>query len=149
MLKAIDEFGNYAFILTLKGKYIKPLLETSAANYGHGGLLHPSGLKYTITLPKQVQKVKDEKVIQKGERVTDIKVWENGKWVEIDDNKEYSILTNSFIAQKGGDGFFWFSKYGTDFQNTYATFYSIMSEEVDEKKELTPKEKDGRLVVVH
>ena len=149
MLKAIDEFGNYAFILTLKGKYIKPLLETSAANYGHGGLLHPSGLKYTITLPNQIQKVKDEKVIKKGERVTDIKVWENGKWVEIDNNKEYSILTNSFIAQKGGDGFFWFSKYGTNFQNTYATFYSIMSEEVDEKKELTPKEKDGRLVVVH
>jgi 5'-nucleotidase len=149
MLKAIDEFGNYAFILTLKGKYIKPLLETSAANYGHGGLIHPSGLKYTIELPKQVQKVKDEKVIQKGKRVTDVKVWQEGKWVEIDETKEYSILTNSFIAQKGGDGFFWFSKHGTNFQNTYATFYSIMSEEVDEKKELTPKEKDGRLVVVH
>jgi len=149
MLKAIDEFGNYAFILTIKGQYLKPLLETSASRYGHGGLLHASGLKYTIELPKQMQKIKAEKVIQKGERVTDVKVWQNEKWVEIDEKKEYSILTNSFMAEKGGDGFFWFSKYGTDFQNTYATFYSIMSEEVDEKKELTPKEKDGRLIVVH
>ena len=149
MLKAIDEFGNYAFILTIKGKYIKPLLETSASRYGHGGLLHASGLKYTIELPKQMQKIKNNKVIQKGERVKDVKVLQEGKWEDIDENREYSVLTNSFIAQKGGDGFFWFSKYGTDFQNTYATFYSIMSEEVDEKKELTPKEKDGRLVIVH
>lgn len=149
MLKAIDEFGNYAFILTLKGKYIKPLLETSASRYGHGGLLHASGLKYTIVLPKQMQKIKSEKVIKKGERVKDIKILQNGLWVEVDEKKEYSILTNSFIAQKGGDGFFWFSKYGTNFQNTYATFYSIMSEEVDERKELTPNGKDGRLTIIH
>lgn len=148
MLKAIDEFGNYAFILTMKGKYIKPLLETSASNYGHGGFIHPSGLKYTIVLPKQLQKVEDEKVIQKGERVKDIKVLQNNKWIDVDPNRDYSILTNSFIAQKGGDGFFWFKKYGKDFKNTYATFYSIMSEEIDNKKELTPKEKDGRVKIV-
>ena len=149
MLKAIDEFGNYAFILTMKGKYLKPLLETSASNYGHGGFIHPSGLKYTIVLPKQLQKVEDEKVVQKGERVKDVKILQDSKWVKIDPKRDYSILTNSFIAQKGGDGFFWFKKYGTDFQNTYATFYSIMSEEINSKKELTPKEKDGRVVVVH
>ena len=115
----------------------------------NGGLLHASGLKYTIGLPKQMRKIKNNKVIQKGERAKDVKVLQEGKWEDIDENREYSVLTNSFIAKKGGDGFFWFSKYGTDFQNTYATFYSIMSEEVDEKKELTPKEKDGRLVIVH
>jgi len=90
-----------------------------------------------------------KKVIQKGERVTDVKIWQDRKWVEIDKNKEYSILTNSFIAQKGGDGFFWFSKYGTNFQNTYATFYSIMVEALEEQKELTPKAKDGRITVIH
>jgi len=61
MLHEVDEFGNYAFILTLKGQYLKPLLETSAANYGRGGFLHPSGLKYTIDLSKPMQKIKDEK----------------------------------------------------------------------------------------
>ena len=149
MLKEIDEFGNYAYLLTLKGKYIKEMLEHSAAEYKEGGFMQVSGLKYTVSLPKTVQKIKDEKIVVQGNRVTEEKILQNGKWVEIEPEKEYSVLTNSFIALKGGDGYYWFKKYGTDAQNTYATFYSIMSEEVDEKKELTPKEKDGRIVVVH
>ena len=149
MLKEIDEFGNYAYLLTLKGKYLKPILEHSAAEYKKGGFMQVSGLKYTIVLPNKVQKIKEEKVIQKGERVTEIKILENEKWVEVDPEKEYTILSNSFITQQGGDGYFWFNKYATDAQNTYATFYSIMAEEIDEKKELTPGEKDGRLTVIH
>ena len=149
MLKAIDEFGNYAYLLTLKGKYIKPILEHSAANYGEGGFMQVSGLKYTVLLPKKLQKIKDESIVEEGERVTEIKVLYENKWVDVEMDKEYTILSNSFIAQKGGDGYFWFHKYGTDFQNTYATFYSIMAEEAGEKKELTPKEKDGRIVVIH
>jgi 5'-nucleotidase len=149
MLKEIDEFGNYAYLLTLKGKYLKPILEHSASEYGKGGFMQVSGLKYTVVLPNKLQKTQDEKVVQKGERVTEIKVLENGKWVEVDPKKEYTVLSNSFITQKGGDGYFWFNKYGTDPQNTYATFYSIMAEEIDEKKELTPPEKDGRITVIH
>jgi 5'-nucleotidase len=149
MLKEIDEFGNYAFILTLKGKYIQSILEKSAANYGKGGLMHASGLRYTITLPNTLQKVVDAKIVQKGKRVTEAKILQNGKWVEIDPNKEYSVLTNAYVAQQGGDGYFWFATYGTDFQNTYATLASIMAEEIDEHKELTPKQKDGRLIIIH
>ena len=149
MLKEIDEFGNYAYLLTLKGEYLKPILEKSAANYGHGGLLHASGLKYTIELPKEKQVTKDEKILKKGNRVKDIKVLKKGQWVDLDIKKEYTLVINSFIGREDGDGFFWFRKYGTDIQNTYATFYSIMSEEIDEKKELTPKEKDGRLIILH
>ena len=149
MLKEIDEFGNYAYLLTLKGKYLKPILEHSAAEYGKGGFMQVSGLKYTVVLPNRLQKIDGERVIQKGERVTEIKVLEDGKWVDVDSQKEYTVLSNSFITQKGGDGYFWFNKYGTDPQNTYATFYSIMAEEIDEKKELTPKECDGRVTVVH
>jgi len=149
MLKEIDEFGNYAFILTLKGEYVQAILEQSAANYGRGGLMHASGLKYTIKLPNKLQKVEGGKVVQKGERVIEAKILQNGKWVEIDPKKEYSVLTNAYIAQQGGDGYFWFSTYGTHFQNTYATLASIMAEEVYEHKELTPKDKDGRLVIIH
>ena len=149
MLQEIDEFGNYAYLLTLQGKYLKPILEHSAAEYGEGGFMQVSGLKYTVVLPNTLQKTKEDKVIQKGERVTEIKVLQNGKWIDVDTEKEYTILSNSFITQKGGDGYFWFLKYGTDPQNTYATFYSIMAEEVDEKKELTPNERDGRITVVH
>ena len=149
MLKEIDEFGNYAYLLTLKGKYLKPILEHSAAEYKKGGFMQVSGLKYTVLLPHKVQKIKDGKVVQKGERVTEIKVLENRKWIDVDLEKEYTVLSNSFITQQGGDGYFWFNKYATDTQNTYATFYSIMAEEIDENKELTPGEKDGRLTVVH
>ena len=149
MLKEIDEFGNYAYLLTLKGKYLKPILEHSAAQYGKGGFMQVSGLKYTVVLPNRLQKTKDESVIQKGKRVSEIKVLQNGKWVDVDPEKEYTILSNSFITQKGGDGYFWFHKYGTDARNTYATFYSIMVEAINEKKELTPKKRDGRVTVIH
>jgi len=149
MLKEIDEFGNYAYLLTLKGKYIKEILEHSASQYKKGGFMQVSGLKYKIELPRKMQKIKDEAVIEKGERVTEAKILQNGKWVDIEPEKEYSVLTNSFIALKGGDGYYWFKKYGTNTQNTYATFYSIMAEEINEKKELTPKGRDGRIVVVH
>lgn len=149
MLKEIDEFGNYAYLLTLKGKYITEILEHSAEQYKKGGFMQVSGLKYTVELPKKIQKIKEEKVIVPGERVTKAKVLQEGKWVDLDPEKEYTVLTNSFIVLKGGDGYYWFKKYGSDPQNTYATFYSIMAEEVSEHKELTPKEKDGRVVVIH
>ncbi len=149
MLKEIDEFGNYAYLLTIEGRYLKPILEHSAAQYGKGGFMQVSGLKYTVVLPNTMQKTEGERVVRKGERITDIKILENGKWVDVDPKKRYTVVSNSFIAQKGGDGYFWFPKYGTDFQNTYATFYSIMAEEVDEKKELTPKAPDGRITVIH
>jgi len=149
MLQEIDEFGNYAYLLTLKGKYIMEILEHSGEQYKKGGFMQVSGLKYTLELPKKIQKIKDKKIVVPGERVTESKVLQDGKWVEIDPEKEYTVLTNSFLVIQGGDGYYWFKKYGSDPQNTYATFYSIMSEEVLEHKELTPKEKDGRVVVIH
>jgi len=149
MLKEIDEFGNYAYILKLKGKYFKEILERSAARYGEGGLMQVSGLKYRITLPKQVQQIKDRKVIKAGKRVDNIKVLQEGKWVDLDPKKVYSILSNSFIVNHEGDGYFWFKKYGTELKNTYTTFYSIMAEYIDTQKVLSPKAKDGRLEIVH
>ncbi len=149
MLKSIDEFSNYAYLFKLKGKYLKPILERSGASYGEGGLMQVSGLKYTITLPNTVQKIKDEKVIQKGNRITEIKVEQNGKWVDIEPEKEYTILSNSFVVQDAGDGYFWFKRYGTEMKNTFATFYSIMAEAIESKKVLSPKAKDGRLKIVH
>jgi 5'-nucleotidase len=149
MLKEIDEFANSAFMLKIKGRYIREILERSGANYGNGGFMHTSGLRYKVILPGTVQKTEGEKVVVKGSRVKDIRVLEEDKWVALDPNKTYSILTNSFIALKGGDGYFWFKKYGSDFKNTYETFYSIMANAVQRRGELTPQERDGRLIVVH
>ncbi|HIP18218.1 MAG TPA: bifunctional metallophosphatase/5'-nucleotidase [Sulfurovum sp.] len=149
MLKSIDEFGNYAIILKLKGKYLKPILERSAAEYGEGGLLHASGLKYRIVLPKVRQKIKDNIIIREGKRVEDIKVLSEEKWVDVDPEKTYRIASNAFIVENGGDGYFWFKKYGKGFENTYATFYSIMAEVIEKRGVLSPKEKDGRLTIIH
>jgi 5'-nucleotidase len=149
MIKEIDEFANYAYMLKLKGKYFKEILERSAASYGEGGLMQVSGLRYRIALPKQLQKIKDRKVIRSGSRVDNIKVLQEGKWVDLDLKKEYSILSNSFVVNHEGDGYFWFKKYGTMLKNTYTTFYSIIAEAIDTQKMLSPKEKDGRLEIVH
>jgi len=149
MLKSIDEFSNYAYIFKLKGKYLKPILERSAASYGEGGLMQVSGLKYTISLPGTVQKIEGEKVLKSGSRVTQIEVLQKGKWVDVDLEKSYTILSNSFAVQDAGDGYFWFNKYGTEMKNTFATFYSIMAESIESHKVLSPKPKDGRLKIMH
>jgi len=149
MLKEIDEFGNYAYILRLKGTYLKEVLERSAATYDDGGFLQISGLKYRITLPRQSQVIEDRKIIKKGERVDDIKILIDGKWQPLDLNREYIILSNSFIVNEEGDGYFWFNKYGTDLKNTYSTFYTIMVDFLSKKKVLNPGEKDRRLEIIH
>ena len=149
MLKSIDEFSNYAYIFKLKGKYFKEILERSAASYGEGGLMQVSGLKYTINLPGTVQKIEGDKIVRAGNRVTEIKVEQNGKWVDVDPDRSYIMLSNSFVVQDAGDGYFWFKKYGTELKNTYATFYSIMAESIETHKVLSPKPKDGRLTIIH
>ena len=149
MLKEIDEFRQYAITLKLKGKYLKDILEWSAASYGQGGFLQVSGIKYRIDLPKQPMVKKGEEIIKNGDRVSNIKVLTNGKWQDIDPDKDYKILSNSFMVNDGGDGYFWFKKYGTDMQNTFASFYSIMADFLYKKKVLTPGKRDGRIEVVH
>jgi len=149
MLKEIDEFSNYAYMLKLKGKYIREILERSASQYDEGGLMQVSGLKYRITLPRQLQKIKERKIVQKGKRVDNIKVLIDNKWVPLDEKRSYTVLSNSFIVNHEGDGYFWFKKYGTDMKNTFTTFYSIMAEYIDNNKVLSPYGKDGRLKIVH
>lgn len=149
MLKEIDEFANYAYMLNLKGKYIKEILERAASQYNEGGFMQVSGLKYHITLAKQLQKIKDRKIVQKGERVDSIEVLLEDKWMPLDEKKDYTVLSNSFIVNHEGDGYYWFKKYGTEMKNTYTTFYSIMAEHIHHHKVLTPKKKDGRLKVIH
>jgi 5'-nucleotidase len=149
MLKSIDEFSNYAYIFKLKGKHLKEILERSAASYGEGGLMHTSGLRYAIYLPGEVQKIEGSKIVKKGSRVTEIKIQKGENWVDIETEKAYSILSNSFIVNDEGDGYFWFKKYGTDMKNTYATFYSIMAEFIERHKVLSPKAKDNRLNIIY
>ncbi len=153
MLRSIDEFRNDAIMLTLDGRYLKEILERSAASFGEGGLLHASGLRYAFDLTRTAQELgQDESgewvVTVPGDRVTDVEVeGADGTWQPVESDRAYRVLSNSFIVDKDGDGYFWFGKYGRDRENTYSTFYSILEEIVGNEGVLNPEEPDGRLRV--
>lgn len=153
MLRAIDEFGNHAIMFTLSGSYVKEILERSAACFGEGGLLHASGLRYEIDLAGTPQELAQDEsgewtVTTPGERVTAIEVLgDDGAWLPFDAERDYRVLSNSFLINKAGDGYFWFGKYGRDMENTYSTFYSILEEIVNKEGVLNPEPPDGRFMV--
>jgi len=148
MLKEIDEFRQYAYILKLQGKYLKPIIEWSASNYGGGGFLQVSGIRYRIDLSKQPMVIEGKIIIKDGDRVDKLEVYIDGSWQPIDSDRVYTISSNSFIVNRDGDGYFWFKKYGRDLQNTYASFYSIMTDFLYKEKVITPKAIDRRIEIV-
>lgn len=154
MLKEIDEFGNYAYSLKLKGRYLLEVLEQSAASHGEGGWLHVSGLKYTVDLNGTAQVVKETAsgewtVTTPGSRIRSVKVLEDdGSWAPLDPNASYSVLSNSFIVKHAGDSYFWFKRYGQGVKNTYSTFYSIIAEAASNSEMLSPAPPDGRVSIV-
>lgn len=153
-LREIDEFGNRAIRFELKGKYIKDVLERSAACFDSGGFLHPSGLRYTVDLKKAAQKIDTDtpgriSVTEKGERVVDIEILDrNGKWSALDPERVYRVITNSFLVNKSGDGYFWFKRYGKNFVDTRATFYAILEELAQSSNIVNPGKPDGRVKII-
>jgi len=146
-LREIDAFRNAALIFRLKGKYLKPVLEHSAAEYGKGGWLQVSGLRYRVDLSRPVQKLEGEKIVRPGGRVSGIEVLIDGTWHPVEPEREYTILANAFLVERAGDGYFWFRKYGKNPDNTYTTFYSVMAEELSRSGRLNPPKADGRIEV--
>ncbi len=154
MLREIDEFGNYAYALDIEGRHIRSILERSAASFGEGGLLHASGLRYTIDLRRVAQEIVQNdaagwSVVTPGERVTEAVVMTPGGELEpLDPDRTYRVLSNSFLVRHVGDGYFWFAEDGENLRNTYSTFYSILAELAGNRGVLNPGEPDGRLTVL-
>ena len=154
MLQQIDEFRNYAYTLEIEGRYIREILERSAASYGRGGFMQVAGLRYTLDLNAAKQTlVKDAsghlKVGARGHRVKQIEIQDkSGTWKSLSPKKYYRVLTNSFLVDKEGDGYFWFRKYAKNVNNTYSTFYSILSEYVQNHKVVSPPAPDGRIKIL-
>jgi 5'-nucleotidase len=81
--------------------------------------------------------------------VKDIQVLDvNGQWVELELEKTYRVLSNSFLVKEQGDGYFWFKRYGRNLKNTYSTFYSILAELAGNRGILKPASPDGRVTVL-
>ncbi len=155
MLHEIDEFSNNVYIMKIKGKYLRQILEHSAASYGRGGLMQVSGIHYTMDLSKQAQVIKYNDngswtIEQAGERVSKIGiVLPDGTLKPLEDEKEYTLLSNAYLVTHAGDGYFWFKQYGTNPKNTYTTFYTIMAGYLEKHTVMNPKPVDGRLNVIH
>ena len=154
MLKEIDEFSNYAYMLDIEGRHIKAILERSAASFDEGGFLHPAGIRYTVDLRLTAQKIdhnasKELNVTRTGNRVSAIRIPDaNGQWRPLEADKIYRVLSNSYLVNQQGDGYFWFKRYGRNLKNTYSTFYSIMAEFIGNKGILNPGKSDQRIIVI-
>ena len=155
MLHEIDEFSNNVYMMDIEGKYLRQVLEHSATLYGEGGLMQVSGLHYTIDLSKQAQVIKQKDdgswvIEQEGERVTQINIEStDGTLLPLEDTRQYKVLSNAYLVNHAGDGYFWFGQYGTGQKNTYTTFYTIMTEYVEKNTILDPKALDGRLKILN
>ena len=84
-------FGNIIQVIKLDGNNVKKALEASVSGYPeqNGAFLQVSGITFAFDPSKAV-----------GERVSDVKV----KGVNIDENKDYTVAINDFLAV-GGDGY--------------------------------------------
>ncbi len=98
-LASVSPFGNKIVTMKMTGAEVRELLKQSATK--EKGLLQMSGLTmiFNSELPKN-------------KRLLNVIV----KNAEIDEEKEYSVATNSFLAG-GGDGFVTFKK-GRDIKDT-------------------------------
>ncbi len=159
-LYTIHPFGNTAVIVKLTGKEIKQILEISASalkgkndKYNPnertptGGFLQVSGLRVTYDL-NQPPTLIDNKgnLIKWGKRVKDVKVLENGKWVEIKDDKVYKVITNSWTAN-GGDKYFVF-KQTKDKYDTTVNLVDVMADYIRHKGGKIAPKVEGRIVII-
>ena len=111
--KEIHTFGNVACLQTITGQQLLDALEWGAKNAGsseNGGFLHVSGITYEIdlTVPSTVQM--DEKGVWTGGptgeyRVKNVKIQQDGAYVDLDLNAEYNLAGYNYTLRDLGDGF--------------------------------------------
>ncbi len=112
--KEIHTFGNVACLISVTGQQLLDGLEWGARQVGaaeEGGLLHPSGLRYTVdaSIPCTVQT--DEKGMWIGGptgeyRVKDVTLydWDTGSYVPLDVNATYHLAGYNYTLRNLGDG---------------------------------------------
>ena len=154
MLSEIDKFENEIYLLKIKGRYLKEILENSANQLGSGGFLQVSGLRYEIdngASSQILEKLEGSWSVEKaGEKVTNVEfVDDNGAVMALEPEKLYSLACNGFLVEKMGDNYFWFKQYGDDLQNTYLTLYSMLVEAFNNGRTVNTPELDGRISFTH
>ena len=112
--KEIHTFGNVACLISVTGQQLLDGLEWGARQAGaaeEGGLLHPSGLRYTIdtSIPCTVQT--DENGVWVGGptgeyRVKDVMIfdWDVGDYVPLNLGASYNLAGYNYTLRDLGDG---------------------------------------------
>ncbi len=111
--KQIHTFGNVACLQTITGQQLLDALEwgaKAAPDAENGGFLHVSGITYEIdiSIPSTVQA--DEKGVWIGGptgeyRVHNVKILQDGEWVDLDLNASYNLAGYNYTLRDLGDGF--------------------------------------------
>ena len=112
-MKQIHTFGNVACLQTITGQQLLDALEwgaKAAPDAENGGFLHVSGVTYQIdtSIPSTVQA--DEKGVWIGGptgeyRVKNVKILQNGEYVDLDLNAKYNLAGYNYTLRDLGDGF--------------------------------------------
>ncbi len=89
-------FQNTLSTFSISGATVIEALENGVSQVEEvkGRFLQVAGLKYTW----------DQSIAANEGRVIDVKVMQNGSWVDIDPNAQYGVVSNNFV-RNGGDGF--------------------------------------------
>ncbi|TYR29418.1 multifunctional 2',3'-cyclic-nucleotide 2'-phosphodiesterase/5'-nucleotidase/3'-nucleotidase [Mesorhizobium microcysteis] len=131
-------FQNTLATMKLKGADIVGSLEAAVNDIENGAGKFPQvgGLKFTLDL----------NVDPDGGRVKDVMVQENGEWVPIDPEKEYTVGTNDFM-RKGGDGYALFASNAVDPYDYGPGMEEVVAEYLANNAPYQPK-LEGRITVI-
>ena len=111
----VHPFGNTLMKKKTTGSHIRDYLEFTSMKVTDvpcenqfGAFAQVSGLKYTIdtSISSSVTTTTSGEFVSVDgpRRVKDIKVLENGNYVDLVDTKEYTIASHNFLLADGGDG---------------------------------------------
>lgn len=130
-------FTNTLFLITLKGEQVKQVLEDSISFWfdkgiGKGSFPYTSHLRFTVDKNKPAnQRISKLEVLDK-----------SGGWQPFDNNKEYKMIVNSYIAG-GKDGY---DVLGTlppsAKQDTFFEYSQVFIDYIKEKSLIEPKKSD-------
>lgn len=122
----VDAFGNTAVTMTMTGQQVWEMLEISIN--GHHAIFQVSGLKM----------VYDRQALP-GKRLISVQI--GGQPIDL--NKNYKVVTNSFLAAGGGEyGIF---KQPTDAEDSYIPLRDIMADYIKKHSPLDYKI-EGRII---
>ncbi len=125
----VDALSNTAVLMKMTGEQIMKMLEVGVN--GHHAIFQVSGIKFKYDSRKPINK-----------RILEIRLDDNSL---LEPHKEYSIVTNSFLAGGGGD--YAIFKEGKDILETTTYLRNIIAEYI-RKHSPIDREIEGRIIDV-